>query len=71
MNEVSELVAFLRSGKREEILLEDYLVLQSQKKGWRKKRESVLLNQLEKSKVVSMGYKQIDTKLKKNLKLNK
>lgn len=66
MNEIRELVAFMRSGNRNEILLEDYFLLRRKNK----KREFRLLNQLEKSKIISVGYKVVDHKIKKNLNLN-
>lgn len=69
MNEIKELVAFMRSGNRKEILLEEYLSLRRKKKGWNKKRESQLLTQLEMSFVVSIDYKQKNKQLKRNLKL--
>lgn len=70
MNEIRELVAFMRSGNRNEILLEDYFLLRRKNKKWNKKREFRLLNQLEKSKIISVGYKVVDHKIKKNLNLN-
>jgi len=70
LNEVRELVAFMRSGSRKEILLEDYLTLRRRQKKWNKKREFRLLNQLEKSNVISVGYKKKGFKIKKNLFFN-
>ncbi|EOI52501.1 hypothetical protein RV02_GL001198 [Enterococcus gilvus] len=70
MNEVRELVAFMRSGKRKEILLEEYLFLRRKQKKWNKKREYRLLNQLEKSEVLSVGYQKRDDEIKKNLILH-
>ena len=67
MNEVRELVAFMRSGKRKEILLEEYFFLRKKQKKWNRKREYRLLNQLEKSEVLSVGYKKIGTEIKKIL----
>lgn len=70
MNEVRELVAFMRSGKRKEILLEEYFFLRRKQKKWNKKREYRLLNQLEKSEVLSVGYKKIGAEIKRNLILH-
>lgn len=70
MTEIQELVQFMRSGNREEMLLEVYISLRRKDRKWNKKREYRLLNQLEKSKVISVGYKVVDHKMKKNLKLN-
>lgn len=71
MNEIRELVVFMRSGKRKEILLEDYFNLKKKEKDWSRKKEYLLLNQLEKSNIISVSYKFIDAKLKRNLTLNK
>lgn len=70
MTEIQELVQFMRSGNRKEMLLEVYISLRRKGRKWNKKKEYRLLNQLEKSKVISVGYKVVDHKMKKNLKLN-
>lgn len=67
MNEVRELVDFMRSGKRKEFFLEEYLSLQQRNKKWTRKRECLLLNQLEKSSVISVGYKRVNGRIRKNL----
>lgn len=67
MNEVRELIAFMRSGKRKELFLEEYVFLQRRNKKWTRKRECLLLKQIEKSSVISIGYKRVEGRLKKSL----
>lgn len=70
MNEIRELVDFMRSGKRKEMYLEDYLSIKRRTKKWTRKRECILLNQLEKSSVISVNYKRVGERIRKNLILN-
>lgn len=67
MNEVRELIAFMRSGKRKEIFMEEYLFIQRRNRKWTRKRECLLLKEIEKSSVISIGYKRVEGRLKKTL----
>lgn len=56
MNEISILVEFMRSGKRSEILLSKYIHLQQNKGNWNKHRTMMLINQVQKSKIIQVSY---------------
>lgn len=56
MTEIQEVLKFMRSGKRKEILLTDYLNLQRKKEEWSKKREKTLLREIHMSKILKVDY---------------
>lgn len=56
MTEIQRLICFLESGKRKEISLAEYVLLQKRGKKWSERRYRQLLAELSRSQAISPNY---------------
>ncbi|EMF0517585.1 TPA: hypothetical protein I0H78_RS08215 [Enterococcus faecium] len=69
MTEIQRLICFLESGKRTEISMNDYILLQKKVNNWSEKRHRQLLAELSRSRAIPPHYNNRNGRIERILKL--